>query len=102
MKKLCYAVVLLVKSRKKIVIPEGWIKDLTGAKLKNYGVNANQKFLIFWSNDKVSGAVTGEGIPNLAFEPNFSAPLREAFDIDIVACYISNVIKYFGKQKTFL
>lgn len=95
-KKFSYAVVRLISSGKKLVVSEGWIKDLIGAKLKNYGVNSNQKFMVYWSNK--SGAVTEQNIPNLQFEPNFSAPLREIFQVDIEACYVCNVLKYFGKN----
>lgn len=88
--------VIIESIKKKIVIPETWIYDINEEKLKNYGVNRNQKVLIYWS----TSAIDANGCPIDTHQPNFLAPACGQFPpADDEACYIAYVNRYFGMFK---
>lgn len=88
-----FVAVYLKRPKRYIIIPENWINDLNNAKLKNYGKNSNQDFLVFWSaaNDNA----------NLDTPPNFNAMLSDVYEptTEDGLCYIGRVLRFFGKKR---
>lgn len=95
-----FVVVFIKSARKYVVVPESWIYDIDRELLKNKGVNRNRDVLVFWS---LIGLVDGK--PNEAYEPNFHVEKATEFPLpnDVKeACFISRLIRYFGKKKSYL
>lgn len=91
-----FVVMFLVKPKKYIIVPEEFILDLNEQKLRNYGTNIYQKFLVFWSN----AALDENQIPRCDYEPNFYLEPTDEFPppLNIIeTCYIGRTIKFFGK-----
>lgn len=88
---MTFVVVYLLRAREFVVIPEYWVQDLNNAKLKNYGKNSNQDYLIFWS--------ANNDYPNLPRAANFNANFDFQYHqtIDEV-CYLGRIKKFFGKR----
>lgn len=88
-----YVAVYLKRPKQYIIVPENWIYDLNNAKLKNYGRNCNQDFLVFWS--------ATNGMANLDTPPNFNAMLSHAYETTTEDgfCYIGRVLRFFGKKR---
>lgn len=91
---MSFVVVYILQARELVVVPDNWILDLNQAKLKNYGVNANQDFLVFWSGYN--------GRPILDAEIDFNAfrAIEYHATVDKV-CYICRIKKFFGKYFRF-
>lgn len=87
---MTFVVVYLIGAREFVVVPENWVQDLNGAKLKNYGTNSNQNFLVFWA--------ASNGKANLLATANFNASLELKYHASTEgACYICRIKKFFGK-----
>lgn len=81
-KMIFYYVVYLVDAYENIVIPCTWIEDANKMlqKFVNYGLNAHQLHLCYWST--IGDAKTQDGRPNFNYEPNFDAELKTEFPRD--------------------
>lgn len=95
-----FVVVHLLSSKKRIILPESFIHDLSEESLKNVGVNANHKYLIYWSKNSI-----GDGInaPELNCVPNFSLVVSDIYPPEndaIEACYIAQLKRFFSKCKS--
>lgn len=92
---MSYVVVYLKRAKRLIIVKENFIQDLSNAKLKNYGRNCNQNFLVFWS--------ATNHVANWDAEPNFNAPLFDVYEetTDAGICYISRIVKFFGKENIY-
>lgn len=87
---MTFVVVWLIRAKEFIVVDENWVQDLNSAKLKNYGANRNQQFLVFWSGIN--------GVANLDRQCNFNAPLSSTYNATVdEICYLCQVKKIFGK-----
>lgn len=87
---MSFVLVYLLRSREHLIVPEGWVQDLSNAKLKNHGANSNQDFLVFWS--------ANNGTPNIHRNPNFNANLDWEYHATVdEVCYICRVKIFFGK-----
>lgn len=87
---MSFVVVYLLRAREIVVVPDYWVQDLNKAKLKNYGANSNQNFLVYWS--------AKDGEPNLNVQPNFAAKVGTEYRETIEGmCYYCRVKKFFGK-----
>lgn len=88
---MSFVVAYLIRAREFVVVPDAWIKDLNTAKLKNYGKNSNQDFLLFWSANNRK--------PNATQKANFDATIMSEYRATIdEACYLARIKKFFGKQ----
>lgn len=83
MDKLGVAVILKI-SRKRILVPVKWIKEIDYERVFNHGVNPSDDFTIFFS-------------PQPEKKPNFDAPVLDVFSPDEDACYEARVFRGFGK-----
>lgn len=87
---MTFVVVWLIRAKEFIVVDENWVQGLNSAKLKNYGANRNQTFLVFWSGIN--------GVANLQRESNFDAPLSSTYHATVdEICYLCTIKKFFGK-----
>lgn len=87
---MSFVVVYLIRAREFVVVPENWVLELNTAKLKNYGTNSNQNFLVFWSATC--------GTPNLRASVDFNATLNFQYRATTNGvCYICRIKKFFGK-----
>lgn len=87
---MSFVVAYLIRAREFVVVPDAWIQDLNTAKLKNYGKNSNQDFLLFWSGI--------DGKPNMMQEANFNAAIMTDYHGTIdEACYLVRIKKFFGE-----
>lgn len=92
-----FVVIHLLKSNKRIIIPENFIFDLCEQRLKNSGCNTNHKYLIFWSKNAIGD---GENVPDIHCKPNFKAPVSSIFppaNDAIEACYEAQLRCFFSK-----
>lgn len=81
-----YALVYLKTVKKYITVPEKFVFDLDQSKLKNNGVNRNQDFKIFWSNDEACDS------------PDFNAEATDVHPpIEQKACYVGRIYKFYRK-----
>lgn len=88
---MSFVVVYLIRAREFVVVPDNWVQELNSAKLKNYGTNSNQNFLVFWA--------AANGTSNLLAKPNFNAPIALKFHASTDGvCYICRIKKFFGKN----
>lgn len=77
-------------SKKYITVQESFVYDLNQQKLKNNGVNRNQMFKIFWSNN------ANCEIPDFDAEiSDVHPPLAEN------ACYSGRLYKFYGTYFSF-
>lgn len=84
-----FVLAFLTEVKKHIVVPEQFVFDLNQLKLKNLGVNRNQNFKIFWSNNVDCTT------------PNFDAPRSEVHPpINEEACYIGRVYRFYCEYFT--
>lgn len=91
---MTFVVVWLIRAKEFIVVDENWVQDLNSAKLKNYGANRNQTFLVFWSGIN--------GVANLQTKCNFDAPLSSTYHATVdEICYLCSIKKFFGKFGKF-
>lgn len=92
---MSYVVVYLKRAKQFVIVKENFIQDLSNAKLKNYGRNSNQDFLVFWS--------ATNHVADWALEPNLNAPLSDVYEetTDAGVCYIGRIVKFFGKKYFF-
>lgn len=89
-----FVVIYLISPKIYVVVPEKFVHDLVQSKLKNYGANKNQNYLIFWSEN----ALNDERIPDSLFQPNFHLPLSDVYPPpESEACYIGRLKKFFGE-----
>lgn len=86
---MTFVVVYLIGAREFTVVPSIWVKDLTKAKLMNYGANTNQDFRVFWA--------ANNGKPNFDAEINFNTPIATTLRSTGEACYPGRIKKCFGK-----
>lgn len=89
-----FLVVYLPRFAEHIVIPEKWLFDhkKQTEKFLNYGINANQLHVCFWTNDPSARDQNGMILEN--FEPNFNASFKCTFPSD--GCYLCQVVKAKG------
>lgn len=81
-----FVLVCLNDVNKYIIVRENFIFDLNQQKVKNYGVNRNQDYKIFWSHDKSCET------------PNFQANQSKIFPpLTPEACYSGRLYKFFCK-----
>lgn len=92
---MSFVVVYLIRAREIVVVPDNWVQDLNKAKLKNYGANSNQNFLLYWS--------AKDGKANLSAQPNFDAKVGTEYrdTIDEI-CYYCRIKKLFGEYSYLL
>lgn len=92
---MTFVVVYLIRAKEFIVVDEKWVQELSTAKLKNYGANRYQIFLVFWSG------VNGNA--NLQKKINFDAPLSSEYYATVnEVCYLCTIKKFFGKFNAHL
>lgn len=85
-----FALVYLNSAKKYITVQESFVYDLNQQKLKNNGVNRNQMFKIFWSNN------ANCEIPDFDAEiSDVHPPLAEN------ACYSGRLYKFYGTYFSF-
>lgn len=72
-------VVYLQEAKKYIVVPEEFIYRLDERSLKNYGINSNQKRLIYFSNEVFKNLENKIEMNSLT--PNFNAPVTKIFPL---------------------
>lgn len=90
---MSFVVVYLIRAREYVVVPESWVFELNTAKLKNYGCNQNQDFLVFYSPEN-HGNVGA---------PNFNAPMANTLNAARNGgCFLGRIKKFFGKSLSFL
>lgn len=81
-----FALVRLDDVKKHVVVREDFVYDLNQEKLKNYGVNRNQKYRVFWSNDEKCQTA------------NFNANLSSVHPpIENEACYNATLYRFYCK-----
>lgn len=92
-----FVVVHLVDVKKRIIVPENFIFDLSQENLKNNGCNKNFTYLAYWSHTALGDE---NSAPNINCQPNFTAPISKIFppgDDLQEACYTVRLKKFFGK-----
>lgn len=81
-----FVLVFLTDVKKYATVPEKFVFDLNQQRLKNNGVNRNQPFKIFYSND-VDCEI-----------PDFNAKPCDVFPpIEEMACYRGYIYRFFSK-----
>lgn len=81
-----FAVVVLEKNLKNVVVPISWILSIDLKNLIKDGINLSQKYIIFYSATEK--------------EPVFNLPCDGEFDDD--GCFYGRIIEFFGKYLIFL
>lgn len=80
-----FVLVYLSDVKKYVTVPENFVFDLNQLRLKNNGVNRNQSFKIFWSNDMECE------IPDFHAKPcDVHPPIEE------IACYRGHIYRFFS------
>lgn len=86
---MSFVVVFASQVREFLVVPDYWVMELNSAKLKNYGANRNQDFLVFWSalNDQpiLDAVIDFNAVRSVEYVPTVEK-----------TCYICRVKKFFG------
>lgn len=98
-KKMFAVVVLLIKPREHIIVPEGYILGLTDLEddLKTWGANKTHDHLIFWSNNLLDENI----VPDEAIAPDFTFARCEVFPPPApsdAGCYIGRIKRFFSKN----
>lgn len=87
-----YYVVYFSVAKKHLVVPRNWIYQSKKVleKFVNNAINANQKHLCYWRNEKnENGEPRGE--------PNFNAPISNEFSSNNEMCFFGKVKRFFCK-----
>lgn len=84
-----FAVILLTKSKIKLIVPAKWILSLDIVQALNYGISHTKKHIVFFSKD-------------LSALPNFQLLVQEVYDENMVCCYEAFLLHLFGKSKLIL
>lgn len=96
-----FLVAFLIEIRKNVIVPISWVHNLSAQheKFMNYGLNCNQKFLCFYTDNLE--AFNDDGSPRHDYVPDFDLEMKNSIDGD--GCYIaklrifkSKVISYFS------
>lgn len=89
-----YYVVYLVRFKRNIIVPQNWILRIQDhwEKFINNGLNKNQKFVCFWTDNQMAFDENGTPLEN--FEPNFDASLCDVFPGE--GFYIVNLRAFRG------
>lgn len=87
-----YFVVYLIHQKRNVVIPQNWIRDVENhiEKFMNYGVNSNQIFVCFYTNNVA--AVDSNGAIRLDFPANFQARFFAKFPSE--GLYLCQIKKF--------
>lgn len=88
-----FVVVFLVESKMHIIVPEKFIFSLDEESLKNVSKNAHFQYKIFWSES----CVNSEGVPDIAYPPDFSLENISTFPPANSACYIGKLKRFCCK-----
>lgn len=94
-----FFVVFLIEPAKNVVVPTGWI--LNGKqhmeKFINYGINSNQDFLAFYTND--AAAFDINGVPRSDYQPNYQPNTFAGFGsvYPTEGWYLCRIIKFKGE-----
>lgn len=78
-----FAVVVLLHSRKKLIVPISWIKSLDITQIFNYGISHTKNHTVFYAPENT--------------EPDFSLDIKENFDEIASGLYISRIRHIWGK-----
>lgn len=89
-----FVVIVLAESKFHLIVPEQWVYDLNEFKLRNWGVNSNQKHLVYW-NRTVFDTFLNE--PKTDIQPNFDAEIRSVFGTKDECCFHGYLIKFWSK-----
>lgn len=99
-----YFIVFLIAPKKNVVIPYTWIFGVNQhiEKFMNNGVNSNQEFLAFYTNN--NAAFDDNGIPRDDYQANFQASFSEVLPTKpstdgLYRCYIR---KFKCESKLFV
>lgn len=79
-----FAVIILSKSKKKLVIPIKYVYSFDVTQSMNYGISHTKDHRVFYSK-------------NFEGEPNFKLPLQDEFEEHKCACYQAKILHIFGK-----
>lgn len=75
-----FVVVFLSGPKKLTVVPENFIFDLNERKLKNLGVNSNQRYRIYFSKGWFQNQINGVNLEH-EFIPNFRLPATNVYPL---------------------
>lgn len=91
-----YFIVYIHSIKQHRVVPTKWMRefDLHTEKFMNYGVNSNQSFLVFWTDDL--SAFDIDGIPHLNVIANEAAAIRDDFPHE--GWYKCRIVKFKGME----
>lgn len=78
-----YYVVYLEEAKQHAVVLESWINEYDDQKMKNYGLNPTQRYLVFWCNNLAEAAdfgVTKQTVfPPVNHRGTYYAKLKRVF-----------------------
>lgn len=77
-----FCAVILIVSKKVVVIKSTWIKDFNIAHSYNKGLKTSNKQIVFYSSD-------------IDHEPDFTKSIAARFDKKLPAIYVANIYKFF-------
>lgn len=91
-----FFVVYLIEAKKKVIIPQTWVRgiDQQWKKFLNKSINRNQKYLCFYSDD--AHTKDDQGRPNGNFVPDWSSLVTLQAVYPTTGCYYANLIAYKG------
>lgn len=94
-----FLVVYLPRVDDFTVIPMNWIHDFhnKNEKFLNYGINANQLHVFFWTDNLDARSENGAILDN--YEPDFNATFDNVFPAE--GCYLCYIIKARGNSSLF-
>lgn len=92
-----FFVVFILSAKKNVIVPHSWIHniDLIFESLVNNGMNRNQKFKSFWSNEQE--AMNADGIPLASYMPirfESNAMRRRVFPFPEEGWYDSKIRRF--------
>lgn len=92
-----YFVAKEISSQICVVIPTTWVFAIEEywERLVNKGINRNEKFLCFYSQEPCS--LDDQGAPNLDYIPDWDAILRDDQQFPESGCYKMKILKCMGK-----
>lgn len=95
-----FVVVFLIGPKKLTVVPEHFIFDLDERKLKNLGVNSNQRYRIYFSEEWFQNQIERVNLEQ-EFIPNFNLPATDMYPLPdnvVEAVFVGHMRKFESKN----
>lgn len=92
-----YFIVYIVSIKRNVVVPYHWLREvrLHTEKFMNNGVNRNQQFRVFYTDD--ANAFDVNGLPRLSYGSNVRASYRSVFPEE--GWYRCRIVKFKGNYR---